>query len=206
MKYLLLIVLFFPLSVFAQWKYKSKYEHGFHVDYLGLSRGLSANYNRILHNGSKGFVSSSLGLAFVAGQQGRMLFQSGIGIPLMVTYNHSLGDLDKRIRKRVTNSCFTKPVKYEFEWFAEAGGGLSPVFYKLLTNEVIYTGYLGGRVQLVIDRPYKNSDLVIFLKGGYFPFYRSTDKANVDRKSNVGKPIFGPDQTGNLGFSLGMGF
>ncbi len=200
------LLFFFPLVTYSQWKYKSSYNNGFHVEVLGLSRGISANYNHVLYNGSKGFVSSSLGLSFVAGQQPKIFNQSGIGIPLMVTYNHSLGDLDKRIKKRLISKCSSRPPKYNFEWFAEGGGGLSPIFYKSMKNEVVFSGYLGGRLQMVVDRPYKNSDLVVFLRAGYLPFYRVTDKLNVDKKSNVGRPIFGPDQTGNLSVSLGLGF
>lgn len=173
---------------------------------MGLSRGIAASYNRVLFNGKYGFVSSSAGLSFVSGQKGRMFYKSGVGIPLALTYNHSLGELNKRVKRRLTSNCLTKPSKLDLEWFLEGGGGISPIFYKLEKEEINLTAYLGVRIQKVVSKPYMNSDLVIFFRGGYSPFYRITDKNNVDRKNNINKLIFGPGQTGNLGASLGIGF
>ncbi len=208
MKYFILILFLLPLSVSGQlkYKYKSKYESGIQFDVMGLSRGISANYNRILFNGKYGFVSSSVGLSFVSGQRGRMFHQSGMGIPLMLTYNHSLGELDKRVKRRLSSNCLTKPSKLDLEWFLEGGGGISPIFYRLMRDDMVFTGYLGMRIQTVISKPYMNNDLVVFLRGGYFPFYRSTTYDPRDSKTNINKLIFGPSQTGNLGVSLGIGF
>lgn len=208
MKYFFLILFILPLSVQGQlkYKYKSKYESGIQLDLMGLSRGFAASYNRILFNGKYGFLSSSAGLSFVSGQRGKMFHQSGVGVPIALTYNHSLGELDKRIKNALSNKCLTKPSKLDLEWFLEGGGGISPIFYRLMKEEINFAGYLGVRIQTVVSKPYMNNDLVLFIRGGYSPFYRITDKNNVDRKNNVNKLILDPRETGALGVSLGVGF
>lgn len=189
------VFLLLPTTVLGQWKYKSKYSQGFHIDVLGHSRGTSANYNYIPYSGDKGFVSTSIGLAFVMGRQGHIFDQSGVGIPLSVTYNYSLGNLDKRLKNRVTRKCSSLPSKFDLEWFAEAGVGFSPIFYKKLSDERVYSGYLGGRIQMVFARPYKHNDLVVFIRGGYSPFYRTSR----------GYFQYTPSETGALGGSIGFG-
>lgn len=191
--FLFLLLLISPLFSFGQWKYKTKYKHAIYSEMLGLSKGISLNYNNILYQESKGFVSSSIGVAFVSGLRGDIFTQSGVGIPITLTYNYSLGDLDKRIKKRVTRKCITKPSALDFEWFGEGGVGFCPVFYKMLPDERKYAGYLGLRVHLQVSRPYKNSDLVLFLRGGYSPFYRSSRGFR-----------YLPHETGALGGSLGV--
>ncbi len=190
---LFLFLFISPLLCSAQWKYKTKYKQGIFSEVLGLSKGISLNYNYILYEETRGFVSSSLGVAFVSGMKGDIFNQSGVGIPVTLTYNYSLGDLDKRIKKRVTRKCVTQPSRLDFEWFGEAGLGFCPVFYKKLPDERKYSGYLGLRVHLQISRPYKSSDLVLFLRGGYSPFYRSSSGFR-----------YLPHETGALGASLGV--
>jgi hypothetical protein len=207
-KYFILILFILPLSALGQlkYKYKSKYESGIQLDLMGLSRGLAASYNRILFNGKYGFLSSSAGLSFVSGQRGKMFYKSGVGVPLALTYNHSLGELDKRIKRRLTSNCLIKPSKLDLEWFLEGGGGISPIFYRLEKEEINLTGYLGVRIQTVVSKPYMNNDLVIFIRGGYSPFYRITEKNQNEGKVNINKLILNPTQSGSLGFSLGIGF
>lgn len=191
-----------PILCSAQWKYKTKYRHAIFLEYHSLSnKGISINYNPILYQHSRGFLSSSVGVAFISGIKGDMYNQSGVGIPLTLTYNYSLGDLDKRIKKRVTRQCLTQPSRLDLEWFGEGGVGFSPAFFKKISNEQNYSGYLGLRVHLHISRPYKKSDMVLFLRSGYSPFYRIY--VNPDNSKTRGFR-FKPHESGALGGSLGI--
>lgn len=185
MRVLLFSFLVFPTAVFSQWNYKSRYTQGYYAEFGGLSRGASFNYNRILYDAPKGFLSSSIGVAYiygyatVPGEPNPGGYQnSGLGIPVSATYNYSLGNLDQRLRSRMTKKCITRPPRYHLDWFAEGGGGLTPSFFNKGSNErnrVVYFGTLGLRSQLKVSRPYRDNDLVVFIRGGISPFY---DKKN----------------------------
>ncbi|MCD8540092.1 MAG: hypothetical protein LRY55_10230 [Leadbetterella sp.] len=201
MRFLLFSFLLSPALVFSQWNYKSRYTQGYYAEFGGLSRGASFNYNRILYEGPRGFLSSSIGLAYIygystiTGQPNPGGFQNaGLGIPVSATYNYSLGNLDQRLRSRMSRKCIVRPPRYHFDWFVEGGGGIVPSFFNkasLERNRLVYFGTLGLRSQLKISRPYKNNDLVLFLRGGISPFY---DKKN-----------FHFTQLGSVYGSLGFG-
>lgn len=201
MRILFFSFLLFPAVVFSQWNYKSRYTQGYYAEFGGPSRGASFNYSRVLYEQPKGFLASSAGLAYIwgyatiRGQSNPGGFQnSGLGIPLSLTYNYSLGNIDERLKNRITRKCITRPPRYYFDWFAEAGGALTPSFFNRASNEknrIVYSGILGLRIQLKISRPYKDNDLVIFARGGISPFY--------DKKT------FHFTQLGSLYGSLGIG-
>lgn len=181
MRILLFSFLLFPGTVFSQWNYKSRYTQGYYAEFGGLSRGVSFNYNRILYEQPKGFISSTIGIAYyfgtpaVYGEPNPFGFQnSGLGIPVSVTYNYSLGNLDQRLRSRMTRKCIIRPSKYSLDWFVEGGAGATPFFFNKASfenNRVTPFALLGLRSQLKVSRPYKNNDLVIFARGGFSPFY-----------------------------------
>ena len=189
----------------GQTNYKSKYNKAIYLEAWGISRGFSLNYNPILYHGDKGFIASSIGLSYVwgaaavYGEPNPFGFQkSGVGLPVSLTYNYSLGNLDQRVRHRVTNKCITKPPRYHLDWFLESGLSAMPSFYKKQPNEVALSAYVGGRIQLKVKRPYKQEDLVVFLRAGYLPLiYRSS-------RRNEGIRVF-PTQSDALGGSIGFG-
>jgi hypothetical protein len=195
-KYFLISVLLLPLSVAGQWKYKysGKFVNGIFVENL-IGENLSINYNRNFNIGTYSFFSSSIGLAYnfgVApspGEANPFFFKnSGLGIPINVTYNHSIGSLDRAIINMLSRKCF--PPKSSLDWFLEAGLGATPSFlsnYKS-NNGVFPSAYAGGRIQLYMRRPYKNNDSVIFLRGGIKP--------------HIYKNIFNYDYSASIGFSI----
>jgi len=177
----LFFILFFPSVAFSQWNYKSRYTQGYYAEFGGLSRGASFNYSRVLYEQPKGFLASSAGVAYiwgyatVPGEPNPGGYQnSGLGIPLSLTYNYSIGNIEERLRSRMSRKCITKPSRYYLDWFAEGGGGIVPSFFNKGSNEknrVVYFGTLGLRAQLKISRPYRENDLVMFVRGGLSPFY-----------------------------------
>lgn len=202
--YFSIILLTFPLIAFGQKGYKSVYKSGFYLETWGVSRGISANYNPILYSNQKGFLASSIGISYVwgsaevLGEPNPFGFQkSGIGFPMTLTYNYSLGNLGKKLKSKVSNKCITRPPKLLFDWFLEGGVQTMPAFYKKQPNEIGVSAYTGGRIQMKIRRPYKQNDLVVFIRAGYLPvMYRSSKK--------VGVRVF-PNQSDVFGGSLGFG-
>lgn len=177
----ILLFLLFPTAVFSQWNYKSRYTQGYYAEFGGLSRGVSFNYSRNLYDAYKGFIASSIGIGYmfgypsVTGEANPFGYEnSGLGIPVSVTYNYSLGNLDQRLRSRMTRKCVIRPPKYTLDWFIEGGAGATPFFFNkasLEKNRVTPFALLGLRSQLKVSRPYKTNDLVIFARGGFSPFY-----------------------------------
>ncbi len=199
---LCIILLFFSFSSQAQYKYKSSYYNGFYVEVGGLSRGLSINYNYIPYRSHKGFVSTSIGAAYVygyatvSGEPNPWGFQnSGLGIPVSAMYNHSIGSIDKNVFDALAKKCIQRPARFPMDLFLETGLGASPTFFNkssLEKNRMVYFGYLGLRSQIKVNRPNHDTDLVFFVRGGASPFY--------DKKS------FNFSQMGSFGGSFGFGF
>lgn len=182
----------------------SKYENSVFVGAWGISRGVSVNYERAFLHRNKSFMTASTGISYlfpsaapinpITGESGKSEYY-GIGIPFQLNYNYSLGNLDRRLFDRFSKKCNTKAPKFFLDWFAEVGLSAMPVYY--LDKEFfegIYTGYLGLRIQTLIRRPKKQKDLIIYLRGGYSPFYRAYNKE------------FSTTQTTTIGGSLGMSF
>jgi len=194
--------LLFPGVVYSQWNYKSRYTEGYYGEFGGPSRGVSFNYSRVLYEQRKGFVSSSIGIAYmfgsasVLGEPNPFAYQnSALGIPVTLTYNYSLGNLDQRLRSRMTRKCIVRPPKYSLDWFVEGGAGATPFFFNKASfenNRVTPFALLGLRSQLKISRPYKNNDLVIFARGGFSPFYEKK-RVNFSALGSV---------YGSLGFGI----
>lgn len=206
MRVLILFFIFFPSFVFSQWNYKTRYTQGYYAEFGGLSRGASFNYSRVFNEQPKSFLAGSVGIAYIWGysrtdsvtkrtEPNPLGFKnSGLGIPLSLTYNYSLGNISERLKSRMTRKCITRPSQYYFDWFLEAGGGLVPSFFNKGSNEknrVTYFGTLGLRAQLKISRPYRDNDLVMFVRGGLSPFYE--------------KKTFHFSQLGSVYGSLGFG-
>ncbi len=180
-KYAILIVLFFPCTLLAQLpfqkKYKSKFEQGIYLESL-VSQNVSLNYNKNFNITDYGFFSASGGVAYLfgnrstdsTGKQGEYQ-NSGIGIPLNLTYNMSLGSIDNMISSIFSRSCYKKSPKFNLDFFLETGVGLMPSFYESKSRNGFYpSAYGGGRLHLFVRRPYKNKDLLLYMRGGIKPY------------------------------------
>jgi hypothetical protein len=193
-------LIFCPIAVFSQWN--TRYTQGYFVELGGFSKGGGINYHRMLFPTKKSFVSGSIGLSYVWGASSIPnepnpfgYENSGLGIPVTLTYNYFIGHIDHEIAELFNTSCYKRPPKVLIDWFAEAGAGAVPAFYNRNSNEknrVVPHGYLGIRTQVKKVRPYKENDLVLFARMGVSPFYY---KQNLHMSS-----------LGSVSFSLGWGF
>lgn len=180
-KYCFLIFLLLPTFLFGQLpfqkKYKSKFDQGIYVETL-VSHNVSVNYNKNFNITDYGFWFASGGIAYLfgnrstdsTGKQGEYQ-NSGIGIPLNLTYNMSLGSIDNMISNIFSRSCYKKTPKFNLDFFLEAGIGLTPSFYQSKSRNGYYpSAYGGGRLHLFVRRPYKNKDILLYIRGGIKPY------------------------------------
>lgn len=185
MKYFILIFFLLPLSALGQlkykYKYKSKFENGIFVESV-IGKNYSVNYNRNFFIQNYSFVSTSIGVAYNIGNplgndlggnkipNPWLYINSGLGIPVNVTYNHSIGSIDRAAINMLYDRC-SQP-KYSLDWFLEGGVGATPSYLsKLKTNNGIFPSlYAGIRIHALIRRPSKDKDSIIFLRGGVKPF------------------------------------
>ncbi len=198
-KYAILIVLFFPCTLLAQLpfqkKYKSKFEQGIYVESL-LGKNVSVNYNKNFNITDYGFFSASGGLAYVfgyahfpGGPNPWLYYNSGLGIPLNLTYNMSLGSIDNMISSIFSRSCYKKPPKFNLDFFLEAGVGATPSFYKNKNrNGYFPSAYGGGRLHLFVRRPYKEKDILLYMRGGIKP-YMYNNYATFNYTVSIGTSI-----------------
>ena len=194
-----LILFFLPGPLLGQLpfqkKYKSKFNQGLYLETL-TGENVSLNYNRNFYITDYGFFSASGGLAYIFGNAPQpnvpnpwLYYDSGLGIPLNVSYNMSVGSVDNLISSIFSRSCYKNPPKINIECFLEAGAGATPSFFKKkYRNGYFPSAYAGGRIHLFIRRPYKDKDVLLYLRGGVKPhIYKNI--ANYDYVASIGTAI-----------------
>lgn len=182
MRYILIIVLLLPFAAFGQQKYKTDFVNGIEGNFLFPQTKIGVNYVRNFNFNNSSFYSASLGIAHIYGFaniEGEPnpfgIQNSGLGFPMLVTYNQFIGRLDQNVLNKLQKKCIQRPSKFNIEVFLEGGGGITPFFFNKnnvkFHNGISLDGYLGIRGQFMFRRPFKNSDLIIFARGGIKPRY-----------------------------------
>jgi hypothetical protein len=182
-KYFILIFFLLPLSVSGQWKkkYNTTYNNGVLISTL-IEENVhySASFEKVLVKNRNSFITSSAGLGYILGYKNTnatknfLKFQnSGLAIPINVSYNYSIGSLDSGIFDFLSNKCPRKPF-FVIDWFAEAGAGLVPTFYKNNDrNAILTTGYLGLRAQSILKKNTgRENPTVLIGRFGFSPFLK----------------------------------
>ena len=198
-KYFFLILIILPLSVSGQlkykYKYKSKFVNGIYAESV-IGKNYSINYNRNFYIGNYSFFSSSIGFAYNIGNtlgndplgneipNPFLYINSGLGIPVNVTYNHSIGSIDRALINMMSDRC-SQP-KYSLDWFLEAGLGATPSYLSKLSNNngIFPSAYGGIRIHALIKRPSKDKDTIVYFRGGIKPFLE--EKVNTFRYNFLG--------------------
>ena len=195
----LLILLFFPSFLFGQLpfqkKYKSKFNQGISLETFP-GKNVSLQYTKNFYITDYSFFSASGGVAYIFGNAPApgapnpwLFYDSGIGIPVTVSYNMSLGSIDNVISNIFSRGCYKNPPKFNVDCFLEGGVGANPSFYKKTYRNAYYPSvYGGGRLHFFIRRPYKEKDILLFMRGGIKPhLYRNIP--NYDYVFSIGTAI-----------------
>lgn len=196
MRYFLAIALLLPITVMGQLRYKNNFDNGINIQTFSRGPIISANYNRNFNFNRNSFFTASAGLSYVFGYRRDPeepnpfgYYNSGIGIPISVSYNYFIGNLDENLFNMLYNNCINKPPKFNIEMFLEGGVEAMPAIYKLnYRNEIRPTAFGGAKLQMMFRRPYHTNDLIVFLRGGGAYSYMS----------QTFRPLF----YGSLGFNI----
>lgn len=203
LKFIFWLLLCLSYTSFGQISYRTRYQRAVLIETFASSPIFSVNIENAVNRRMKSFTTLRYGVGFVPGSKKSTGFgwvNNGISLPVGVTQNFNVNNLQRRVKMRVSMRCKSTPSKIALEWFGEVGASYTPIFYGISAPKHVATGIIGLRQQVIFDIPPKPK--VIFVKIQYTPNYShgslSWNPFDILSSNSGGLSVFGA----SLGFSF----